>query len=446
MKVYLIRHGLTDAILSGLYCGATDVPVNREGLLLLKQNAAKNLYPAGNGISIFAASALSRTAQTLRAIYGADAQIVASASFNELDFGEYEMKTDLDLREHPEYGIWVEDYLHRKPAHGESIDDLWLRMVSGFEELNALYQNIGDIFIVSHGISIATVLYKLFAYPLLLSVPQPGEGYLVELGFDSAGHLLPSGARFLSRISDLEKNAVLWTKPNNFSYFTNRTSKLTILHSNDLHGQFLFKAARDYTLHGGISLLSGYIKRAREENPNVIFTISGDLMEKSLLDKTVKEIDAVDICNYLSPDLIALGNHELNYGLSQLLLFEKCTNFPIINANLYTRHLQQPLLPPYHIKSVNGVRMMFIGVLEEAMFQKMPLTGFERESIEYKDSLTQIKQICGLYKTPDIDLVILLSHLGIEKDIQLARSLPKEYGVRVILGGHTHRKMDEPVI
>lgn len=318
-------------------------------------------------------------------------------------------------------------------------------MIRGFEELNARYKNTGDVMLVSHGISIATVLYKLFAYPLLLSIPQPGEGYAVELNFDSVGHFLPSGARFLNRISDLEKSDTLWKQPKNFSYFTNKESNLTILHANDLHGQFLFKATPDCTIHGGISLLSGYLKQARQENPNLLFTISGDLMEQNLLEQTVKGINAIDICNYLAPDLITLGNHELNAGLSQLLLFEKCANFPIVNANLYTTYLQQPLLPPFHIKTVNGIRIMFIGVFEKAMFQKMPATDFEQEALEYKDSLSQIIRICGLYKTPNIDLVIVLSHLGIEKDIQLAQSIPKECGVNVILGGHSHIKMEKPI-
>lgn len=446
MKIYLIRHGLTDAILHGLYCGSTDVHINEKGRLLLEQNATRGLYPSGQHISLFAASALARTSQTLRTIYGNDAEPVTSANFNEIDFGDYEMKTDSELRDDSEYRVWIDQYLHQGPPHGESVDELWRRMAAGFEELNALYKNTGDILLVSHGISIAVVLYKLFAYPLLLSVPQPGEGYAVELGFDLAGHLLPSAARFLNRISDLEKNSVLWKKPQNFSDFTNKKSELTILHANDLHGEFLFKAREDYTIHGGISLLSGYIKKTRQENPNVLFTISGDLMEKSLLDKSVKGIDAVDIYNYLSPDLISPGNHELNYGITQLLLFEKCTNFPIINANLYTRYLQQSLLAPYHIKTVNGIRMMFIGVLEKAMFKKMPVSDFEREALEYRDSLSQIKQICGLYKTPDIDFVILLSHLGIEKDRELARAIPKECGVSIILGGHSHIRMEKLVM
>ena len=60
--------------------------------------------------------------------------------------------------------------------------------------------------------------------------------------------------------------------------------KLTILHSNDMHGDFL---AEDESgkLIGGVSLLSGYIQKVRAEEENVIYTISGDMFRGSVIDK-----------------------------------------------------------------------------------------------------------------------------------------------------------------
>ena len=58
--------------------------------------------------------------------------------------------------------------------------------------------------------------------------------------------------------------------------------KLTILHSNDLHGDFMAKEV-DKELLGGISMLSGYINKVRHEEENVIYTISGDMFRGSII-------------------------------------------------------------------------------------------------------------------------------------------------------------------
>lgn len=60
--------------------------------------------------------------------------------------------------------------------------------------------------------------------------------------------------------------------------------KLTILHSNDLHGDFLAKET-DEKLLGGLSMLSGYINKVREEETNSLYAISGDMFRGSLIDQ-----------------------------------------------------------------------------------------------------------------------------------------------------------------
>ena len=59
--------------------------------------------------------------------------------------------------------------------------------------------------------------------------------------------------------------------------------KLTILHSNDLHGDFIAKEMGE-EVFGGISMLSGYISKVRREEKNVIYTISGDIFRGSIID------------------------------------------------------------------------------------------------------------------------------------------------------------------
>ena len=128
------------------------------------------------------------------------------------------------------------------------------------------------------------------------------------------------------------------------------TKKFTILHSNDIHGDFLAEVKDGKgNLIGGLSLLSGYINKVRQEEENVLYIISGDMVQGSLIDLEYKGISTMEIMNYLAPDVVSLGNHELDYGLPHLLFLEKIANFPLVNANLYIKKYNKRLMIPYII-------------------------------------------------------------------------------------------------
>ncbi|MFB8787774.1 MAG: metallophosphoesterase [Potamolinea sp.] len=133
---------------------------------------------------------------------------------------------------------------------------------------------------------------------------------------------------------------------------TERFKEFTILHSNDMHGDFLAEAGGEKGhLIGGVSLLSGYINKVRQEEKNVLFVISGDMVQGSLIDKEYRGLSTIEIMNYLAPDVVTLGNHELDYGLPHLLFLEKMANFPIVNANLYITKYNKRLMNPYIIRT-----------------------------------------------------------------------------------------------
>ena len=78
--------------------------------------------------------------------------------------------------------------------------------------------------------------------------------------------------------------------------------RFTILHSNDMHGDFLAEMrGEEGHLIGGLSLLSGYINEVRSEEKNVIYCIAGDMVQGSIIDAEYKGISTIEIMNYLSP-------------------------------------------------------------------------------------------------------------------------------------------------
>ena len=78
-----------------------------------------------------------------------------------------------------------------------------------------------------------------------------------------------------------------------------RLKKFTILHSNDMHGDFLeeVKGAKG-NLIGGLSLLSGYLYQVRQQEQNVLYLISGDMCQGSMIDTEYKGISTIEIMNY----------------------------------------------------------------------------------------------------------------------------------------------------
>ena len=83
--------------------------------------------------------------------------------------------------------------------------------------------------------------------------------------------------------------------------------KLTILHSNDLHGDFLAEKV-DEKLIGGVSMLSGYVGKVRNEEQNTIYCIAGDMFRGSVIDSEFRGISTIEIMNMLAPDVVTMGN------------------------------------------------------------------------------------------------------------------------------------------
>lgn len=218
---------------------------------------------------------------------------------------------------------------------------------------------------------------------------------------------------------------------------------LTLLHSNDLHGDFLAEKV-DEKLTGGVSMLSGYISKTRKEEKNVLYAISGDMFKGSLIDQEYRGISTIEIMNLLAPDVVTLGNHEVDYGLAHLLFLEKCAKFPIINANMFLTSNNTRLFNSHKIIEIDGMKIMFIGILTEDVLEYTRNEKLISTLVGIKDAAEEVGRICMAYQTVDIDLTVLLTHIGWENDQKLAAQLDPDWGVDLIIGGHSHTLIDKP--
>ena len=222
-----------------------------------------------------------------------------------------------------------------------------------------------------------------------------------------------------------------------------RYRKLVLLHSNDMHGDFLAEDVSEQ-LVGGVSMLSGYISKVKEEEDNVIYCVAGDMFRGSVIDSEYLGYSTIEIMNMLSPDVVTIGNHETDYGLSHLLFMEKCAKFPIINANLYIKMNGKRLFEPYHIVEIDGMKVLFIGILTEEVMSVAASEKVVGSLVDISDAAKEIEKICNAFNGIDIDFTVLLTHIGFEQDKKLAAALDPALGVDVIIGGHSHTYLKEP--
>ncbi len=212
-----------------------------------------------------------------------------------------------------------------------------------------------------------------------------------------------------------------------------------------MHGDFFAEDTEERgKLIGGLSLLSGYINKVRKEEKNVLYVIAGDMLQGSIIDSEYKGISTIEIMNYLAPDVVTLGNHEFDYGLPHLLFLERVANFPIVNANLYIKKYNKRLMKPHITIRKDDFDILFTGIVTEKVMDSLKTDPLIGSFINLEEASKEVGRICNAYKNDDIDLTILLTHIGFESDKELAALLNPDWGVDMIIGGHSHTILDKP--
>ena len=223
------------------------------------------------------------------------------------------------------------------------------------------------------------------------------------------------------------------------------TKRFCLLHSNDMHGDFLAEGKDGGKRIGGLALLSAYINKVRNEEKNVLYMIAGDMVQGSLIDSEYKGISTMGIMNYLAPDVVTLGNHEFDYGLAHLLFLEKVANFPVVNANLYIRPGNKRLMRPFVILEKDGFSILVTGIITEKVMDQIKGDNLIGSFVTLEEASNEVGRICNAYRNEDIDLTVLLTHIGLESDLEFAKLLRPEWGVDLIIGGHSHSVIEKPL-
>jgi len=224
---------------------------------------------------------------------------------------------------------------------------------------------------------------------------------------------------------------------------------LTILHYNDFHSQNLpftvtktmDDGSRNAVEVGGAAVLKAYVDRYRSEKPNAMLLHAGDDLQGSPVCAITKGRSQFDILELIQPDVMTLGNHEFDYGAARLRELLPLATFPVISASLFDNSIGAPFVPRYRILQRGGLT---IGVFGLAPPDLARLTL--RENVQGLDVLdaekTTRQMVNDLKRQFHADLIVALSHMGVENDTALARRVS---GVDVIVGGHSHTALFKPL-
>ncbi len=153
------------------------------------------------------------------------------------------------------------------------------------------------------------------------------------------------------------------------------------------------------------------------------------MVQGSLIDTEYKGISTIEIMNYISPDVIALGNHEFDYGLPHLLFLEKMANFPKVKANLYIKQYNKRLMQSHLILKKTGFDSLLIGIITEKVMDSLKQDELISSFVSLEETSKEIEKICDAFKNDNVDLTIILTHIGFDFDLELAKLISPEAGV-----------------
>lgn len=198
---------------------------------------------------------------------------------------------------------------------------------------------------------------------------------------------------------------------------------LTVYHTNDMHNR------------RAMFPLLATLRRA----PNSLLLDSGDAIGGSNTVFKFREPILAAMCE-AGYDAMALGNREFHYLRGVIMRRHRQVNFPFLCANVEdTRHRVSHILRRSVLKDVAGLRVALTGFTpvqyhDHSIWRR--LSGFR-----FLDPIETARTLVPALRK-QADVVIVLSHLGYAMDRELAGEVP---GMTLIIGGHSHTTLEEPV-
>ena len=228
---------------------------------------------------------------------------------------------------------------------------------------------------------------------------------------------------------------------------------LTLFYTNDIHGAFAARPheGQDGPLVGGFAALSGHLARESATAVRSVLLDGGDFMTGNPVCELV--VDGVRggalaaLMGAVGYAATVVGNHEFDIGRADLVALVGAFPLPVLGADLHD-HADRgdPALVPGQpdplVIERDGLRIGVIGVSHRGL--EGLLTPLRLDGVTSRDQEGVIRrQLADLVARTDVQ--VLLSHNGVDTDRRLARALAAD-GLDVIVGGHSHTRLEEPAV
>ena len=217
---------------------------------------------------------------------------------------------------------------------------------------------------------------------------------------------------------------------------------------NDLHG-YLSETKKV----PGIAKLISFIKDRQKLNPNgnILFA-AGDMFQGTVESNLLHGKNAIEIMNYAGFDAMCVGNHEFDWGQKELANNADLSKFPWLAANIVnSKDGKIPdYLKPYVILKRKNIKIGIIGLATPTTV--LAANPKLLEGLEFLDSIKTTKKYVSELKNQNVDMIILLTHLGCSQNKETgaitgeAADLAKNVkDVDLIVTGHSHSIVDGKV-
>ncbi|MBB6479846.1 bifunctional metallophosphatase/5'-nucleotidase [Spirochaeta isovalerica] len=197
---------------------------------------------------------------------------------------------------------------------------------------------------------------------------------------------------------------------------------LHIVSTNDTHGYGLTPSETSI----GFSRVAGYVNQLKKEGQDVLLLDAGDTIAGNAATNLDRGESAIYALNSVQYDAMTMGNHETDFGAERFLELTEQMNFPFIVANLYADG--EALFEPYLIKTIKKVNIALVGIVT-------PEYGVK--DFTYEDPVVALNRLMPELKEK-ADVIIVLAHLGMERDFTSKRLAEEVEGIDLIVDGHDH--------
>ncbi|MCM3162616.1 5'-nucleotidase C-terminal domain-containing protein [Metabacillus litoralis] len=324
---------------------------------------------------------------------------------------------------------------------------------------------IRDTFLVNPKIVKESVIYEVSAYILQDEITKLIDNNKMDAAKEAfaklsrlekraveikeAGNKLhpgkyPSLAKIEKILVD-RKEKISKALPTNFT--------LSLMHTNDTHAH-LDNVAKSVTA----------VKEVRAKNPDALLVNAGDVFSGTLYFNEFEGQADLEFMNLMQYDVMTFGNHEFDLGSTDeghqaLVDFIKGAKFPFVSSNvnfsadskftglfsdLISSEPENGKIYNGMIKEVNGEKVGFFG-LTTAETADISSPG----KVKFEDYIEEAEKAVKAFEGKGVNKIVAITHIGYDdnpeydNDLELAAHVA---GIDVIVGGHSHTKLEKPVV